>query len=94
MPTTPPTNASAPSSSKKRKSVEGNYGKPAKQLKIDNYFSQLYPVSSGPKDCGTQGVPLNDGQKRVLDMVVDEGKSVFFTGAAGTQLILRRVSPD
>lgn len=28
-------------------------------------------------------MPLNDEQKRVLEMVVDEGKNVFFTGAAG-----------
>jgi hypothetical protein len=32
-------------------------------------------------------VPLNDEQKRVLEMVVDEGKNVFFTGAAGTRFI-------
>ena len=90
MSTTPRSSAPAPSSSKKRKSVESNPDRPTKQSKkIDDYFSQLYPVSSSPEDYGTQGVPLNDGQKRVLEMVVNEGKNVFFTGAAGTWLVSR-----
>ena len=85
MSTTPRSSASTPSSSKKRKSVESNSDRPAKQSKkIDSYFPRLYPVSSNPEDNGTQGVPLNDDQKRVLEMVVNEGKNVFFTGAAGT----------
>lgn len=84
----PRANASKPSSSKKRKSEEGDSGRPTKQpKKIDTYFSQLYPVSSNPKESESQPVPLNDEQKRVLEMVVDEGKSVFFTGAAGTHVI-------
>jgi hypothetical protein len=32
-------------------------------------------------------MPLNDEQRRVMEMVVDEGKNVFFTGAAGTRII-------
>ena len=91
MSTTPQSSASTPSSSKKRKSVESNSNRPAKQSKkINNYFSQLYPVSSSPEDYGTQGVPLNDDQRRVLEMVVNEGKNVFFTGAAGTWFIPKR----
>lgn len=85
MPATSRANASKPSSSKKRKSEEGDSGRPKKQpKKIDNYFSQLYPVSSSPKESESQPVSLNDEQKRVLEMVVCEGKNVFFTGAAGT----------
>jgi len=88
MPATPRANASKPSSSRKRKSDEIDSDRPTKQpKKIDNYFSQLYPVSSNSKESESQPVPLNDEQKRVLEMVVDEGKNVFFTGAAGTRFI-------
>jgi ATP-dependent DNA helicase PIF1 len=83
MPATSRANASKPSSSKKRKS-EGDSCRPTKQSKkLDSYFPQLYPVSSNPKESESQPVPLNDEQKRVLEVVVDEGKNVFFTGAAG-----------
>jgi ATP-dependent DNA helicase PIF1 len=88
MPAIPRANASKPSSSKKRKSEEGDSGRPTKQSKkLDNYFSQLYPVSSNPKESESQPVPLNDEQKRVLEMVVGEGKNVFFTGAAGAYAV-------
>ena len=84
MPTTLEPNSSKPSSSKKRKSDATDSGRPAKlSKKIDKYFSPLYPVSSNAKVSESQPVPLNDEQKRVLEMVVDEGKNVFFTGAAG-----------
>jgi len=85
MPVTSRANASKPSSSRKRKSDETDLDRPTKQSKkISDYFSQLYPVSSNSKESESQPVPLNDEQKRVLEMVVDEGKNVFFTGAAGT----------
>jgi len=89
MPTKSPGSASKPSSSsKKRKSGGDDSERPAKQSKkIDSYFAQLYPVSSNSKESESQPVPLNDEQKRVLEMVVDEGKNVFFTGAAGTRFI-------
>ena len=97
MPTKSPGSASKPSSSsKKRKSGGDDSERPAKQSKkIDGYFSQLYPVSSNSKESESQPVPLNDEQKRVLEMVVDEGKNVFFTGAAGTCFIhiYKRPSP-
>ena len=84
MPATPRASASKPSSSRKRKSDGNDSDRPTKQpKKIDNYFSQLFPVSSNSKESESQPVPLNDEQKRVLEMVVDEGKNVFFTGAAG-----------
>lgn len=83
--TTPQGSASTPSSSKKRKSDGSDSERPTKQSKkIDSYFSQLYPVSSNSKESESQPMPLNDEQKRVLEMVVNEGKNVFFTGAAGT----------
>lgn len=85
MPKTPQANASKPSSSKKRKSDTSDSDRPTKQSKkISSYFSPLYHVSSSPKENESRPVPLNDEQKRVLEMVVDEGKNVFFTGAAGT----------
>ena len=88
MPTTPRANASKPSSSQKRKSDGSDSDRPTKKSKkIDSYFSQLYPVSSNPKESESQPAPLNDEQKRVLEMVVDEGKNVFFTGAAGMWFI-------
>ena len=88
MPATPQANASKPSSSRKRKSNGSDSNRPTKHSKkIDNYFSQLYPVSSNSKESESQPMPLNDEQKRVLEMVVDEGKNVFFTGAAGTWFI-------
>ena len=84
MPATPQASASKPSSSRKRKSDGNDSDRPTKQSKkIDNYFSQLFPVSSNSKQSESQPVPLNDEQKRVLEMVVDEGRNVFFTGAAG-----------
>lgn len=84
MPMTPQGNASKPSSSKKRKSDASDSDRPAKQSKkISSYFSPLFPVSSNPKESECRLAPLNDEQKRVLEMVVDEGKNVFFTGAAG-----------
>ena len=84
MPTTLRANTSKPSSSTKRKSNASDSDRPAKRSnKITTYFPQLYPISSNPKEKESQPVPLNDEQKRVLEMVVDEGKNVFFTGAAG-----------
>jgi hypothetical protein len=66
----------------------------AKQPKstIDAFFSPKVSVRLG---CGLDGVTgdakekvldvvLSDEQMRVLKLVVDEGKNVFFTGSAGT----------
>lgn len=54
-----------------------------KQQRIESYFSQVCPVSWGSEGSESQPVPLNDEQRRVLAMVMDGGKNVFFTGAAG-----------
>jgi hypothetical protein len=66
----------------------------AKQPKstIDAFFSPKVSVRLG---CGLDGITgdakekvldvvLSDEQVRVMKMVVDEGKNVFFTGSAGT----------
>lgn len=86
MPKASLSNAPRPSSSKKRRPDGANSNKPTKNSqKITNYFPQLYPLPSGSNQSENQPVPLNDEQKAVLDMVVDQGKNVFFTGAAGTR---------
>lgn len=79
----------------KRKSQDAFPGaRNAKQpkLTIDTFFSPKVSVRLG---CGLDGatgdakekvldVVLSDEQVRVMKMVVDEGKNVFFTGSAGT----------
>lgn len=72
------------SSSKKRKLQVGGSDRPTKQSKkITSYFQPLYRVPSGLKEDESEPVPLNGEQRKVLEMVVDEGKNIFFTGAAG-----------
>ena len=80
----PRANTSSTLPSKKRKSDASGSRKPTKQSKkINDYFLPLDPVSTSSKEAKSQGVPLNEEQRTVLEMTVDEGKSVFFTGAAG-----------
>jgi hypothetical protein len=68
----------------------------AKQPKttIDTFFSPKVSVRVG-LGCGLDGVTgdakekvldvvLSDEQVRIMKLVVDEGKNVFFTGSAGT----------
>ena len=56
---------------------------------LDAFFApQVSSLSSTKAEKGpTERVALNEEQIRVLQMVVEEGKSVFFTGAAGTYRI-------
>jgi len=54
-----------------------------KQQKIESYFSQACPVSWVPEKSESEAVALNDEQRTVLGAVVDGGKNIFFTGAAG-----------
>ena len=62
------------------------------KLTIDTFFSPKVSVRVGSGLDGVAGdaeekvldVVLSDEQVRVLRMVVDEGKNVFFTGSAGT----------
>jgi hypothetical protein len=61
------------------------------KLTIDTFFSSKVSVRVGSALDGVVGdadekvldVVLSDEQMRVLRMVVDEGKNVFFTGPAG-----------
>ncbi|KAJ3554091.1 hypothetical protein NM688_g3284 [Phlebia brevispora] len=88
------------STTKKRKSTGGideGKTKPAKQPRrtLDTFFTPQATASNLQLD-GTivqENVTLNEEQVKVLRMVVDEEKSVFFTGAAGTgkSLLLRAI---
>ncbi|KAJ2988567.1 hypothetical protein NUW54_g9077 [Trametes sanguinea] len=87
---------------KKRKSTGGiDDGKSdannnKRRRTIDTFFSPQVTLVSGPGNDGVttcEQVSLNSEQVRVLHMVVQEEKSVFFTGAAGTgkSLLLRAI---
>ncbi|KAJ3818515.1 PIF1-like helicase-domain-containing protein [Lentinula raphanica] len=62
---------------------------------LDSFFSPQVPILKRSSDNSTDPshVALNAEQTRVLRMVVEEGKNVFFTGAAGTgkSLLLRAI---
>jgi hypothetical protein len=77
----PQANNTGPSSLKKRKLQAGGSDRPMK--KITSYFQPLHRVTLGLKEKESQAAPLNSEQKKVLEMVVDEGRNLFFTGAAG-----------
>jgi hypothetical protein len=83
----------ASSNAKKRKSAsdrndaEDNNKPPGhqpKQPKINAFFTPRVPLST---TCGTDKTTsvaeLSEEQRGVLQRVVEEGKSVFFTGSAG-----------
>ena len=94
MSTTPRPNPPSTLSSKKRKSDAHGSGRPMKQSKkINDYFLPLHPIPSNLKEVEGQPVPLNEEQKKVLEMVVDRGKNVFFTGAAGTHFAHLALQP-
>lgn len=66
------------------------------KLTIDSFFSRKVSVRIGSGLDGVAAdaeekvldVVLSDEQVKVLKMVVEEGKNVFFTGSAGTFLSL------
>lgn len=75
---------------KKRKSTGSTSNESNKNAKrprntLDAFFSPRIPApdASNDKNSAKETVTLNDEQRRVLRMVVEEEKSVFFTGAAG-----------
>lgn len=70
---------------RKRKS-EGDVPDAKRQRTMDAFFTPRVQAAGCPKDDkeARQNVGLNTEQNKVLNMVVDDGKSVFFTGAAGT----------
>ncbi|OBZ77024.1 ATP-dependent DNA helicase pfh1 [Grifola frondosa] len=90
---------SVSTNTKKRKSTgeieaerEGDSSKRRKTL--DAFFSpQVSASCSKDEKSGSATIALNAEQKKVLHMVVEEGKNVFFTGAAGTgkSLLLRAI---
>lgn len=71
------------------------------RLTIDSFFSPKVTVQLGSGLDGVAGgvkekaldVVLSDEQMRVMRMVVEEGKNVFFTGSAGTgkSLLLKAI---
>ncbi|KAM5546120.1 hypothetical protein V8D89_000246 [Ganoderma adspersum] len=87
---------------KKRKST-GGLDVPGKQddssnkrrKTLDAFFAPQVTVKPHTKESKgfTEVVALNAEQRRVLQMVVDEGKNVFFTGPAGSgkSLLLRAI---
>jgi hypothetical protein len=86
----------------KRKSTTLEDTRSAKQpkLTIDSFFTPKVTVQLGSGLDGVAGgveekvfdVVLSDEQMRILKMVVNEGKNVFFTGSAGT--LERILSPS
>lgn len=81
--------------SRKRKSADDLEAlNPAKQSKIQSFFAPRVSLSA---TCGTDQTTsvaeLSHEQNKVLQMVVEEGKNIFFTGSAGTgkSLLLRAI---
>ena len=88
-------NKSTKKQTSKRKSTSTLEDTPsAKQprLTIDSFFTPKVTVQVGSGLDGMAGgvegkvldVVLSDEQMRVMRMVVEEGKNIFFTGSAGT----------
>ncbi|EIW76538.1 hypothetical protein CONPUDRAFT_157726 [Coniophora puteana RWD-64-598 SS2] len=82
---------------KKRKSTgpaDGDASAKKKQPRLDSFFAPRVELSA---TCGTDKkthvAQLSDEQNAVLRMVLDDEKSVFFTGSAGTgkSLLLRAI---
>ena len=86
MPTSQRDKSSRPSYSKtyskSRKSSSGA-AQSTKQSKINDYFPPLTPLSWSSSANEIGPVPLNEEQSAVLEMAVNRGENVFFTGAAG-----------
>ncbi|KAI0786939.1 PIF1-like helicase-domain-containing protein [Abortiporus biennis] len=86
---------------RKRKSTGGiddQKPKPAKQPRktLDSFFAPQVLASGCPKDekaTTREHVALNEEQIKIMKMVVEEGKNIFFTGSAGTgkSLLLRAI---
>ncbi|KAJ4487537.1 PIF1-like helicase-domain-containing protein [Lentinula aciculospora] len=84
--------------SMKRKAVQplSSVTAPKKsKVTLESFFSPQVPLPKKSSDGPTEPshAALSSEQIRVLHMVIDEGKSVFFTGAAGTgkSLLLRAI---
>ncbi len=83
-----PLTPSATSNTRKRKSAaDTETPKPTKLAKtLDAFFSPLATIhtTTATSKGEVARIHLNIEQTAVLKMVVDEGRSVFFTGSAGT----------
>ncbi|SRR6266702_652433 len=88
-------NKSTKKQTSKRKStgtIEDTRNAKHPRLTIDAFFTPKVTVQLGSGLDGVAGgveekildVVLSDEQMRVMRMVVEEGKNVFFTGSAGT----------
>lgn len=83
-----PLTPSASSNTRKRKPDSHiETPKPAKSTKtLDAFFSPLATIhtTTATSKGELARIQLNIEQTAILKMVVDEGRSVFFTGSAGT----------
>ncbi|KAG8215125.1 hypothetical protein J3R82DRAFT_8587 [Butyriboletus roseoflavus] len=73
---------------KKRKSSDrddaDSLSNPSKQPKINAFFTPRVSLSATcGTDITTSVAKLSEEQRSVLQFVVEQGKSVFFTGSAG-----------
>ena len=81
-----------PSKRKSTSAPEDTRSAKQPRLTIDSFFTPKVSVQLGSGLDGVAGgveekvfdVVLSDEQIRILRMVVEEGKNVFFTGSAGT----------
>ena len=81
-----------PSKRKSTSAPEDTRSAKQPRLTIDSFFTPKVSVQLGSGLDGVAGgveekvfdVVLSDEQMRILRMVVEEGKNVFFTGSAGT----------
>jgi hypothetical protein len=85
-----PAAATSTTATRKRKStgsLEETKGRSTKQPRktLDAFFSPQVLATGVPKDekAAREHVALNEDQIKVLKMVVEEEKNVFFTGSAG-----------
>ncbi|KAI6041827.1 hypothetical protein EDC04DRAFT_2565093 [Pisolithus marmoratus] len=95
MASEPPLQPTTATNARKRKTTDDLAAlNPAKQSKIQSFFAPRVPLSV---TCGTDQTmsvaELSHEQNKVLQMVVEDRKNVFFTGSAGTgkSLLLRAI---
>lgn len=87
VPTTTTTNKKRKSTGGLDSSKNGADASNKRRKTLDAFFSPQVNHSVATKDKDGKGlretISLNEEQSRVLQMAVNEGKNVFFTGAAG-----------
>ncbi|KAF8124356.1 hypothetical protein EV363DRAFT_711455 [Boletus edulis] len=89
QPLKPPSSDAKKRKSTDRNDVDDNDKPPSKQHKIDAFFTPRVSLST---TCGTDKTTsvakLSEEQLAVLQLVMEEGKSVFFTGSAGVSSLV------